>query len=160
MWNDLQHLGKGLGRQIRKDWYVQGHLLNENLGGPGMRFNLTPITKEANNEHKRAVESELKEQVNDKGEVISYTIKVLDPPPKGKNPRRTELERKASLSKAEQDELVSVKTLEKLTRGFRCTAYVLEQDSSGKWTKKGKALDKASKTIDNEIERGGKTYGY
>ncbi|HVC12459.1 MAG TPA: DUF4157 domain-containing protein [Burkholderiales bacterium] len=160
IWNALQDLGKGSGRQIRGQWYVQGHLLNENLGGPGLRFNLTPITKEANNEHKSAVETDLKDLVNDKGAVISYTVKALAGPPKGKNPRRTELESKAKLSKAEQDELVSVKALENLTRGFKCTAYILEQDSAGKWTKKGKALDKASKTIDNDIERGGKTYGY
>lgn len=164
IWQNLQHLGKGLKskREIRKDWYVQGHLLNENLGGPGLRFNLTPITKEANNEHKRAVETEMKRLVNDDGEVVSYTVKALDPPPKGKNPRRIQLESKAkaSLTQAEQDELVAVKALDKLTRGFKCTAYMLKQDSSGKWTKKGKALDKASKTIDNSIEKDGKTYGY
>jgi hypothetical protein len=161
IWNDLKHLGNGLGRNVRKDWYVQGHLLNEHLGGPGMRFNLTPITKKANNEHKSVVETELKQLVNEKGKVISYTIKALDPPPKGRNPRRTELEAKSSRSKDEDLELKSLQALGRLTHGFRCTAYLLEKDdSSKKWKKKGKVLDKASITIDNNIEEGGKTYGY
>jgi hypothetical protein len=159
IWKDLKHLGKGVGRPVRQNWYVQGHLLNENLGGPGMRFNLLPITKAANNKHKDVVETTLKDMVTS-GEVISYTVKALDPPPKGKNPRRAELEAKAKLRPDEVDELESLKALAKLPSGFKCTAYVLKPDSSKKWTKKTKALDKATTTIENNIEEGGKTYGY
>ena len=42
------------------DWWVRGHLLNENLGGPGEKKNLTPITKRCNNQHKLVVESLVK----------------------------------------------------------------------------------------------------
>ncbi|MCL4498951.1 MAG: DUF4157 domain-containing protein [Chloroflexi bacterium] len=160
IWTNLENLGAGLGKKVRQTWYVQGHLLNENLGGPGLRFNLTPITKEANNEHKRIVETDLKKLVNVDGEVISYTVKALPPPSKGSNPRLKQLKKIPKPTKDESDELTSLQALQQLTSGFKCTAYILEQDSKGKWTKRKKALDKASKTIENNIERSGNTYGY
>lgn len=160
IWQDLANLGKGLGISVRQKYYVQGHLLNENLGGPGMRFNLTPITKAANNAHKSAVETEIKKLVNDDKEVVSYTVKALAGPPKGKNPRLKELRAKSKLNKAEQEEMASLQALQKLASGFKCTAYVLGKDSSGKWTKQVKPLGTASVTIQNVIDEGDKTYGY
>ena len=43
------------------DWWVRGHLLNEHLGGPGEKKNLTPITKRCNNRHKTVVENLVKQ---------------------------------------------------------------------------------------------------
>jgi len=46
-------------------FYVKGHLLNDNLGGPGnMWSNLTPITVKANSDHKNDFENEVKTAVN------------------------------------------------------------------------------------------------
>jgi len=58
--------------------YIQGHLLNENLGGPGKRWNLTPITKQANKNHYEKVEKFLTEKIK-KGKncpVFEYHVKV------------------------------------------------------------------------------------
>jgi hypothetical protein len=45
--------------------FVKGHLLNENLGGPGNTWkNLTPITQQANSDHKNKFENPLKLAVN------------------------------------------------------------------------------------------------
>jgi hypothetical protein len=41
-------------------WWVRGHLLNDNLGGPGEPRNLTPITKKCNSQHHTLVERLLK----------------------------------------------------------------------------------------------------
>lgn len=43
--------------------YIRGHLLNENLGGKGENINLFPITANANSQHLRSTESELKNWV-------------------------------------------------------------------------------------------------
>ena len=166
IWENLQDLGLGVGKKgkpIRWTSYVQGHLLNHNLGGPGLRFNLTPITKRANNQHKSIVETTIKDEVNKKnGKIIYYKITALAPPPKGANPRLTELKRikQSDLTENEKKEKKALESLANLTKGFKCIAYELEQDSEGNWTKKVKLLDKLTTTIDNDIEDGGNTYGY
>jgi hypothetical protein len=162
IWAGLKDLGAALGGGVRGRWYVQGHLLNHNIGGPGKRYNLTPITKDANNKHKENVETALKGLILDKTnpEVVSYTVEAMPGPPKGKNHRRVALEKKTKLSVDETKELAAVKLLDKLTSGFKCTAWILDQAADGKWTKRRKALSKVTTTVDHNIEKGGKTYGY
>ena len=43
--------------------YVRGHLLNENLGGKGENQNLFPITANANSQHLKSTEKEIKDWV-------------------------------------------------------------------------------------------------
>lgn len=58
-----QHVNKR--KQGEGSYYVRGHLLNENLGGPGNTWdNLTPLTQAANGEHKRQFENIVKRTVN------------------------------------------------------------------------------------------------
>jgi hypothetical protein len=162
IWADLKDLGKGLGKDVRARFFVRGHLLNENLGGPGMLFNLTPITKKANNDHKTAVEKEMKDLVNVKGQVVSYTVKVLPSPPLGTNPRLAELQKKPKAGRTadEEAEIESLKALKRLTRGFVCTAKLLTYDPKTKKWSKENVFSSASLTIENNIEASGKTYGY
>jgi hypothetical protein len=40
--------------------WIKGHLLNENLGGPGESENLTPLTATANSDHKNSFEAPIK----------------------------------------------------------------------------------------------------
>jgi hypothetical protein len=57
-------------------YYVLGHLLNHNLGGTGRDWaNLTPLTREANSEHERVVESRVKNAV-DAGNVVEYVVRA------------------------------------------------------------------------------------
>lgn len=58
------------------DKYVRGHLLNENLGGPGEPRNLFPITGKANSQHLKSTEKELKTWVNDSKKYAWYEVKV------------------------------------------------------------------------------------
>ncbi len=58
-------------------YYVRGHLLNDNLGGPGDTWsNLTPLTQEANNRardsHLHGFEKDVKEAVLKKGKAVSF----------------------------------------------------------------------------------------
>lgn len=58
--------------------YIRGHLLNDNLGGPGSPVNLFPITAQANARHHSSIESHVKSWVNDadKRYWVKYVVKV------------------------------------------------------------------------------------
>lgn len=56
--------------------YIRGHLLNDNLGGPGSEQNLFPITGAANQAHVQQVESRVKEWVNDYRYWVYYKVTV------------------------------------------------------------------------------------
>lgn len=57
--------------------YIAGHLLNENLGGPGNdERNLAAIPDAINDAHKRQIENPVKKAVNDRGEWGYYHVKI------------------------------------------------------------------------------------
>lgn len=56
------------------NYWVRGHLLNHNLGGPGEMRNLTPITKAANSEHHNNVEKVLKLAAELGGSLVGYRV--------------------------------------------------------------------------------------
>ena len=58
--------------------YVKGHLLNDNLGGPGSAQNLYPITADANKQHVQQVESVVKNWVNNQGYWVYYKVEVAN----------------------------------------------------------------------------------
>lgn len=59
-----------------EDKYIKGHLLNDNIGGPGVAKNLFPITAIANKKHHDEVESQVKKWVNNKGYWVHYEVAV------------------------------------------------------------------------------------
>jgi hypothetical protein len=66
-----------LGSLVQKKNYVQGHLLNENLGGAGRRFNLSPINKKANADHHAKIERSVKKTVNNRNKVVFYEVRAV-----------------------------------------------------------------------------------
>lgn len=56
--------------------YIRGHLLNDNVGGPGDDYNLFPITGDANKKHEQFIESTVKKWVNDQKQWVKYSVKV------------------------------------------------------------------------------------
>ncbi len=57
-------------------YYVLGHLLNEQLGGPGNTWgNLTPLSRSGNAQHEEQVESRVKTAVEG-GKTIKYEVRV------------------------------------------------------------------------------------
>ena len=56
--------------------YIRGHLLNENLGGPGENKNLFPITRSANAMHNTRIETAVKDWVNTQRYWVSYEVRV------------------------------------------------------------------------------------
>lgn len=74
-------------------YYIRGHLLNANVGGPATQHNLFPITSQANSHHRAWVESYIKREIA-AGYVLEYTVEVQNvnkgktgnPNPKTTNP--------------------------------------------------------------------------
>ncbi len=58
------------------NYWVRGHLLNHNLGGPGEKRNLTPITKQANKAHHDNVEQVLKHAVSVGAAFVDYEVEA------------------------------------------------------------------------------------
>ncbi len=57
-------------------YYVLGHLLNQQLGGPGNTWgNLTPLSRSGNAQHEEQVESHIKNAVQS-GKTIKYEVRV------------------------------------------------------------------------------------
>lgn len=70
--------GSGLwqGVRVREGTYVQGHLLNHNLYGPGKAKNLVPITDNANTQMEKSFENDVKKSVLDEGLILEYEVDV------------------------------------------------------------------------------------
>ncbi len=60
-----------------KSKFIRGHLLNDNLGGPGEAGNLFPITAEANKAHELLIESKVKKWVNVEKHWVKYSVRVV-----------------------------------------------------------------------------------
>lgn len=56
--------------------WVRGHLINDNLHGPGVKENLVPITKTMNGEMESQAESPLKERIKERGRLYFYHTEV------------------------------------------------------------------------------------
>jgi hypothetical protein len=56
--------------------YIRGHLLNDNVGGPGQARNQFPITAAANRTHEQQIESRVKTWVNVDRYWVYYKVRV------------------------------------------------------------------------------------
>ncbi len=74
--------------------WVRGHLLNDNLHGPGIAQNLVPITKDMNSQMESRVEGPAKDAIRQKGKLFFYRTEVTfwsDPAPVGHFPKKIEV---------------------------------------------------------------------
>jgi len=129
---------KNLGSLVGTKYYVQGHLLNHNLGGPGLRFNLTPINKKANSRHHQIVEKDIKRMVLTEKKVVFYEVKAVY----GTHPRKPkpmiqlqEAQSKAKLSNEDEKKLKEYEAEQKLAVGLEYKAYELQHTAENKWEK-------------------------
>ena len=114
--------------------YVQGHLLNHNVHGPGKRFNMTPITYKANDEHKRGIEQDIKEFVLDKKQVVYYqTTATYGDHPKSPDYIRLSSLAPANRSPLENDQLRTMEADRKLCTQLSFVAHTLKPAGTN-WT--------------------------
>jgi hypothetical protein len=57
-------------------YLVQGHLLNDNVGGPGVMKNMTPITKSANTTMLNFFETKVKDEVITNQKEVKYNVEA------------------------------------------------------------------------------------
>ena len=70
VFNELKKRGKGDG-----SYYVQGHLLNRQMHGPGDTWeNLTPLSQQGNTNHKNQVENTLRLAAQNPGRAFFYSV--------------------------------------------------------------------------------------
>ncbi|MCI5209933.1 MAG: hypothetical protein D3910_14315, partial [Candidatus Electrothrix sp. ATG2] len=134
IWTDLDRLRKGSGKKSNP--FIQGHLLNDNLGGPGRMQNLTPIRESANRRHLHDVEKHIKKWVG-KGNVAYYHVKVDYPSSPKRSSEQVAFEKKSTLTAKETKELRELKehfATKRLARKLTCTAWKLEY-KNGSWKK-------------------------
>jgi hypothetical protein len=148
-----------LRRKGGSSFYIRGHLINDNLHGPGStNENLTPITREANSQHHNKVEKPVKERVwnrdkeNPEGKAVRYEVSA-----EYGNHSVSADAVKAKIQQETQDEdrrksLESIVDAEQtLPTALQCKAEVVERDGEG-YTKKGKVfIDGGAGRVDNKI---------
>jgi hypothetical protein len=136
--SDNAPIWENLGELKTTKRYVQGHLLNHNLGGPGLRDNLTPINRRANARHHAIVEKDIKQKVLNEKKVVFYEVKAIYGTHPAKPKPMIALEEegaKKDLSKEKTKLLENYKAEQKLARGFEYNWYELQRTPEDKWEK-------------------------
>ena len=90
--------------------YIRGHLLNDNLGGPGTPENLFPLTSNANAQHLAGVERQVKEWVHDNRYWVDYRVEVR-------------------VEEVDFAHPAADRTLNRIDAAFLCTASLLTTDN-------------------------------
>jgi len=134
-------------------YYVRGHLLNDNLGGPAQWTNLTPITQEANNRSATSMlhnfERDVKEKVNKDKQTVSFSVTANY----GQPSRAADIAKaKTMFTAAKAALVVNIMTAEQtIPRSLDCTAYELKADGT-------KGVKVATYRAENDIDTDAKDY--
>ncbi|MEM9685431.1 MAG: hypothetical protein AAF934_00735 [Bacteroidota bacterium] len=122
---------------LRKDgkrsYYVRGHMLNDNIHGPGVLKNLTPLSQRGNKNHLRAAEETVKNFVNS-GAVVRYTV-AAKYAYSVSIPTDDELQ-KAGIDSTKWENIKKVRKAENnVPTGLTLGADLLKRNAEGKWIK-------------------------
>ncbi|MBO9731372.1 MAG: DUF4157 domain-containing protein [Chitinophaga sp.] len=125
-------------------YYILGHLLNQNLGGTGKDMkNLTPLTVQANADHRDLVEQNVKNFVF-KGAIVDYEVT----PNYGRSalPKLTAAEKSKIGNAKEIADIESIRAGEQFVpKSLHCKAILVDPDQSV-------AKPIIEKTINNKID--------
>ncbi|PSR57138.1 hypothetical protein AHMF7605_01690 [Adhaeribacter arboris] len=136
-------------------YYVRGHLLNDNLGGPGQWNNMTALSIKGNSNHISSVESLVKAAF-DMSAVIHYKVeprgthaaKVPTSRDKPKFTRISDIELQFSKVK----DIVTAES--KICKQLKCSAHTMKKEGN-KWVDDKEIV---TSTVDNPIETDYSTY--
>jgi hypothetical protein len=151
--SDEPPIWKKLGNLVQKKNYVQGHLLNHNLGGEGRRFNLSPINKKANADHLAKIERTVKKTVNKDKKVMSYKVTAIYGVHSEKPKRYLKLQdmgKNGELSPKQRTELDEYEAEQKLCTQFKFRAAELSY-AGDKWAEAAGGVvydDKVENTLE------------
>ncbi|WP_432695159.1 eCIS core domain-containing protein [Marinobacterium sp. YM272] len=131
-------------------FYVRGHLLNDNLGGPGVWKNMTPLSRQGNHQHEAQVESYIKAGFNSKAVQRYKVVPTYSGQSKG-----------PALKKAMADKHpAQADTFAKIIDAEQNVPTALSIESARIEKKGDKFVDKEKKswTISNDIQRSADKY--
>ena len=148
IWQQVRERATGNG-----SYYIRGHLINDNLHGPGNDpRNLTPISQKANSQHKVDVEEKVKDVVwnrlgkdkskNPEGKAVKYQVDVIY----GGEFKPNLTDMKTKIANATQDESrkkdleIIVEEEQKLASKFLCSAEIVDRIDGPKYKKSGQKI--------------------
>jgi hypothetical protein len=129
-------------------YYVKGHMLNENVGGPGDWKNLTPLSRKGNSDHESIVESLVKAAFGS-GAVVEYN--VVANYGYGKNAGRIPADDPKAIEKK-----AIIKEEENVPVSLTCEAFIMEKEGTD-WKPKQKIVP-AGTIVDNPIGQDASSY--
>ena len=121
----------------RPNVYVRGHLLNDNIGGPGKSYNLAPITDFTNKQHLNFIEKYVKKAVTVEKKVVRYRVEIIyseHPNRSSQTGIQNRLNNKTSLDKEKDKRKLEIMKYEQenLPRAFSNEWAILKYEG-GKW---------------------------
>jgi hypothetical protein len=131
-------------------FYIKGHLLNEQLGGPGDWFNLVPLSRSGNAQHERRAESIVKRTV-DLPSNVSYTVTPIFEP-RDNTALESRIDASADSPDAKRVKKAIVEAEQFVPASLQIRGQLL--DETGR-TPRGTFLDS---TVPNPVPRGLDTY--
>lgn len=130
-------------------FYIRGHLLNQNLHGPGKWTNMTPLSIYGNNEHESKVESKIKTAVNS-GAIVEYSVTANYPGTRSDKKSLIDKINKSSdslISKTYKEQIIEAEDFVPLS--LTCKAVSLDETLT---PNKDLGLN-VDETVNNDIER-------
>lgn len=147
-----------LRRKAGASYYIRGHLINDNLGGPGTWGNMTALSRSGNHDHESKVESVVKAAFYADA-VIRYRVeasgnqKVRTPEPKDKKEfvRIPDIDAKFDLVKR------IIEAEKSVPDKLKCEAFIRKK-KDGKWEDEVSILKPAIVEVDNPVETSYSSY--
>ncbi len=133
-------------------YYVRGHLLNHNIGGPGKWKNMTPLSTQGNKDHERKVESLVKAGVNANA-IMEYNVKPAYSTRGDKTTLIPEVRKGRSPADAQTFENI-VKAEDFVPIILQCDAHRLEKKDANSF----KTIKSDKWNVKNPIERSPQSY--
>ncbi len=147
-WETLNKRRDARGKRV----YIRGHLLNNNLGGPGVWKNMTPLSYSGNTKHEADVESYVKTAVMS-GAVMDYYVHP-EYPSGGRSDKTdiiNEIEKKNMNDAKEKIKIIELEDY--VPYSLKCIAHMLKKKGNEYETVKTKALP-----VKNPIKRKAEEY--
>ncbi|MGH1437184.1 MAG: eCIS core domain-containing protein [Lewinella sp.] len=144
-----------LRKEGARSYYVRGHMLNDNLHGPGKWYNMTPLSQKGNKAHLKSAEKAVKRAVQS-GSVVNYKVEA-DYGRGDLSVTKAKLKEKG-IDEAKHDDIMAIRSAEQhVPTKLTVSATLLVKDNKGKFTKESKVL-LSSKPITNEVDTNLKNY--
>jgi hypothetical protein len=136
-------------------YYIRGHLLNHNIGGPGTWPNMVPLSRQGNSTHESTVENQVKAAF-DAGAVIEYSV---HPSPQkfngGASSIKAEIDSSDDDAQSKVDKKQIVDTEANVPQTLIIKAYTLRKNANNQFERDHTIVDL---TVTNPVERTNNSY--